>query len=79
VRQRGAEPLADPHQGRESGRRGGHGSRDRRIEAVVKDDGILRREVPEERHVTDAGLPGDLLDGGRVVPLLGEQPECRLL
>ena len=40
--------------------------------------GFLGRKEPKERALRDVGLVGDLLEGGRVVALLGEQPECRV-
>src|SRR5699024_196566 len=45
---------------------------------VVGDHHLLfGLEVPEERGVRDLGGPGDLVDGGAVVALLGEQPHRR--
>ena len=46
-----------------------------RVELVLEDHVLLRREVAEERARRDLRGVGDLLDGRRVVALLGEQAQ----
>ena len=46
-----------------------------RVELVEEDHVLLGREVAEERARRDLGRVGDLLHGGRLVPLLREQPQ----
>jgi hypothetical protein len=40
---------------------------------IGEDDVFLGPEVPEERRAAEAGPPGDVIDGGLLVPVLVEQ------
>ena len=61
---------------------GSLGDRDRRVVAgqgLIDDeaqDGRLGSHGSEDRRSGDAGLGGDVLDRGRQVALVGEQPVC---
>ena len=48
---------------------------DERVELVPQNDVLLGGKVAEERAVRDLRRLGDLAYGGRVVPLLAEQPQ----
>ena len=74
-----AQAAAGSRQRLEESRLRGHGGAELRVERVLEDHGVLGGEVSEERHLADPSRTGDLLDGSRVEPVLGEEVECHPL
>src|SRR5262249_8672702 len=75
-----AEPLdqhrADPPEEGPVSRGLGDEAGDQGVVAIGQGHVLFGGEVAEERHVRDAGRGRDLLDGGGVVSLHAEQPQC---
>jgi hypothetical protein len=61
-----------------AGRRGDRVGQDPAVHVLAREQHLpLVGEVPEEGHLgQSAGSLGDLVDGGGVIALLGEQVEC---